>query len=146
MLKTLITLLALFSIGSLANAQSEDATLIFKRPYAGSSSRGGDWHTAKISIGEKEICSLDSDFDKISSCFTNVNAGEIVIKVSSSRGSDFYYAIDVMKDKTYTFVVYVRNSQIEDMIWSNMNLIKNKAPESENYNKISFKTQVISIK
>ena len=138
----LLILFASFSFIGVANAQTEDVTLVFKRPFIGA----GDWHTSKISINGKEVCALDSDSDKIVSCTTRVRAGEIAIKVTSARGSDFNYVIDVVKGKTYTLVVYVRNMQSEDMIWSNMNLIQNKVDESEDYNRMSFKTQVISIK
>ena len=142
MLKIFISLLIFLSIGSFANAQSEDVILIFKKPFLGL----GDYYTARINIGDKEVCALDSDTNKTASCSTKVNAGEINIKISSFRGSDFNYVIDVIKDKTYTLVIYERNNQSMDIIWSHMNLVKNKVEESEDFSRFSFKTQVISIK
>ena len=128
-------------IGSSANAQSEDVTLIFQRPWLGA----GDYYNARINNGGKEVCLIDSDSDKIVSCSTNVNAGEINIKVSNFRGSDFNYVIDVIKEKTYTLVIYDRNNHLIDIILNKMNLVKNKVEESENFNRMSFKIQVISI-
>lgn len=142
-LKQFIVLIAFLSIGTLANAQFEDVTLIFKRPFLGL----GDYYTARISVGEKEVCALDSDSEKIVSCLTKVNSGEISLKVSSSRGSEFNYVIDVLKNKTYTLIVYERNNQYMDIMWSNMSIVKNKLKESDDYKRgiYSFKIQVISV-
>jgi hypothetical protein len=126
---------------SAAYAQTGDVTLVFKRPYIGA----GDSHISKISINGKEVCSFESTTDKIAICTTNVNAGELAIKVTSIRGSDFDYVIDVEKNKIYTLVVYIRNIQTNDLIYSQMNLVKNKAKENEEFNNMSFKAQVISI-
>jgi hypothetical protein len=142
-LKKFITLITFLSIGSFANAQSEDVTLIFKRPFLGL----GDYYTARINVGDKEVCALDSNSEKIVSCLTKVNSGEISIKVSSLRGSEFKYVIDVLKGKTYTLVIYERNNQYMDIMWSNIGLVKNKVKESDDYKRgiYSFKIQVISV-
>lgn len=143
-MKTILVALSLLFAPALVFAQADnEATLVFTRTWEGA----GDNYASRIFINGEESCVLDSDSDKIVSCTKKVKAGEVSIKVTSARGSDFLYVIDVQKSKTYTIVVYVRNLQTTDLIWSTMSkkLIKNKAPESQDYNRMSFKTQVIAI-
>jgi len=141
-----IFLLFLLSIGiaGISNAQLDNsATLIFKRPWLGA----GDYYESKIFINGVEACILETDNEKIVSCALKVTPGEVTIKLTSSRGSDYNYVIDINKNKIYTLIVYVRNIQTDDLIWTTMSkpLIKNKVVESDEYGKMSFKTQVISI-
>jgi hypothetical protein len=102
MLKIFISILIFLSIGCFANAQSEDVTLIFKRPGADPNVI----YTAKININGKDVCNLDSDRLLTLSCSYKVDAGEVSIKIGSRFRNDFEYLIDVQKNKTYTFIVY----------------------------------------
>jgi len=147
-----IFLLFLLSIGiaGISNAQLDNsATLIFKRPWSGAGAPWGasDYYESKIFINGVEACILETNSEKIVSCTLKVAPGEVTIKLTSSRGSDYNYVIDINKNKIYTLIVYVRNIQTDDLIWTTMSkpLIKNKVVESDEYGKMSFKTQVISI-
>lgn len=129
----------------IANAQTEDSTLVFKRPYLYT----GDFFEARIDVNGVRACTMDSEHGtKIVTCEHKVKAGEIAIKTSTSREGSYEYIIDVEKGKTYTLAVYKMNLQAWDLVFSTISetLIKNKAKPQPEYSQATFKVQVISIK
>jgi hypothetical protein len=154
-MKKLIFFLIFWCVSTSSFSQLDDnVTLVFKRPWVGA----GDNHLSKISINGIAACTLDSESDYMVSCSHKVVAGETKIEITSIRGTPYQYIIDTQKGKTYTLVVYLRNVQTNDLIWSTIGsrLAKNKAPELPpetiinefnpgGYSRMSFKTQVISI-
>jgi hypothetical protein len=144
----LFTAVVFLSLLGTANAQKEDATLVFKRPFA--NFIGDGFYDTKISVNGKEACVINSSTSKIELCTQKVNAGEVKVIVSTTRGTDYENIFDVVQGKTYTLVVYMRNFQMIDMLWEEIssNIIANKAKdkESSDFNAFSYKALVISIK
>jgi hypothetical protein len=138
-------ILATFLTAINASAMADDnVNLIFKRPYF---SDMRDIDKTKITINGNVVCDVNSDTVKIQTCATKVNEGEIKVKISTWRGSDYDYVIDVSKNKTYTFAVYMRSRQDYDLLCTTIgsSLAISKVPELENYNKATYKVQLISI-
>lgn len=148
MRKTLLTVVVFLLSISTVNAQSDDVTLVFKRPFA--NLLGDGFYDTKITVNGNDACVLNNSASKIQSCTYKVNAGEVRVVVSTSRGTDYENVFDAIKGKTYTLVVYMRNFQMIDMLWEEIssNIITNKAKEKESsdFNSFSYKALVISIK
>lgn len=145
MRKNLTCLFILLSLVGTLNAQTDEAVLIFKRPFPNLP----DLYEARIDVNGVRSCVIDSEAGKkVATCELKVKAGEVKVKTSSSRGDDYEYVFDALKGKTYTLVVYSKNLQNWDLLWSTLSepLVKNKVEELPEYNNFSFKVQAISIK
>ena len=138
----LSTLLTAASASALAD---DSVTLIFKRPYFADMR---DIDKTKITVNGNILCDINSDTVKIQTCVTKVNEGEVKVTISTWRGSEYDYVVDVLKNKTYTFAVYMRNRQDYDLLCTTIGstLAISKVQELENYNKATYKVQLISIK
>lgn len=134
-------LLTAASVSALAD---DSVTLIFKRPYF---SDMRDIDKTKITVNGNILCDINSDTVKIQTCVTKVNEGEIKVTISTWRGSEYDYVIDVSKNKTYTFAVYMRSRQDYDLLCTTIGsaLAISKVQELETYNKATYKVQLISI-
>ena len=142
MKKLMLALLLTISTSAMAD---ESVTLIFKRPHI---SAMREMDKTKVTVNGSIVCDIDSDTAKIQTCETKVNEGEIKVTISSWRGSDYDYVIDVSKNKTYTFAVYLRSMQDYNLLCTAIGeaLATSKVPELENYNRGTYKVQLISIK
>jgi hypothetical protein len=138
----LATLLTVISVYAMAD---DNVTLIFKRPHMPAMR---EMDKTKITVNGNAVCDMDSDTFKLQTCTTKVSEGEINVRVSSWRGSDYDYVIDVSKNKTYTFVVYLRTMQAYNLLYTAIGeaLATSKVPELEDYNRATYKVQLISIK
>jgi hypothetical protein len=135
----------LLSLVGTLNAQTDEAVLIFKRPFPNLP----DLREARIDVNGVRSCVIDSEpYKSIASCELKVKAGEVKVKTSSSRGDDYEYVFDALKGKTYTLVVYSKGLQNWDLLWSTLSepLVKNKVEELPEYSIFTFKVQAISIK
>lgn len=145
MFKTIVTIFIMFAVVGVASSQTEDVTLVFKRPHI---PEMREMDTTKITVNGILVCAIDSDSSNTQTCSTKVNEGEIKIKISSWRGGDYDYAIDVSKNKTYTFAVYLRSIQSLNLIITAISeaLATNKISELDDSNRSTYKVQLISIK
>lgn len=144
-MKKIILLTTIFLKFSVANAQSNEVTIIIKHPLFAN-------ETAQISINDEQPIVMETVFGagEMVQISKKVNPGLVKIETShwKRNNSNYINKFEVQSGKTYTVVMYAMANQAMDVIFSTMqdSLIKNVEPEKTAYGNWTVKNQVINVK
>lgn len=143
-MKIIIFFLSIILTG-IANAQSNEATLIIKHPQFNN-------EAGQVSVNDEKPILLDPVFGAGETVETIKKVKPGIVKIESSHWkreeTSYINKFQVESGKTYTVVMYAMAIQIWDVLFSTMQdgLVKNIEPEKTIYSNWTVKNQVISIK